>query len=215
MRINFFTSTNVSAITYCSKDNKFCGYGDPSTNKSEKGRRNDLEQAQQDIRDGMSIYDFADKHFSTYIRYQRGIRSYFNEIVHAEPRNFKSNVTVYWGPTGLGKTRKALHEAGSSVWFYGSDGWFDGYCGQESVIFDDFGGHEFKLTYLLKLLDRYPMHVRVKGSFVNWRPRRIFITSNTDPRLWYMASPHHQEALKRRLDTIEEFREEWTPDVDE
>lgn len=78
--------------------------------------------------------------------------------------------------------------------------WFDGYEGQENVLFDDFHGGVFKLPYLLKLLDRYPMRVPVKGGFVQWKPRRIFITSNIDPDLWFSnANREHVAALNRRF----------------
>lgn len=35
--------------------------------------------------------------------------------------------------------------------------WFDGYCGQEVVVFDDFRPWWCRFDYLLRLLDRYPM----------------------------------------------------------
>ena len=135
--------------------------------------------------------------------------------MQSKPRVFKTQVQVYWGRTGLGKTRKAFHQSKHNVWFYGSDGWFDGYCGQENVIFDDFGGHEFKLTYLLKLLDRYPMDVRIKGGFTCWCPRTIYITSNKNPSDWYSCLQVHKEALFRRFSEVIEFTEEWTPPLEE
>lgn len=171
--------------------------------------RTDLQQVHASIKAGMEIAELADRHFGTYLRYERSIKAYYS--LQAPLRNFKTEVYVYWGRTGLGKTRRAYYEAGYSTWFYGSDGWFDGYCGQCSVIFDDFGGHEFKLTYLLKLLDRYPMSVRVKGGFVNWSPRRVYITSNKDPNDWYSCLQVHKEALFRRFTEVVQFESEWVP----
>lgn len=195
------------AINYCKKDGVFHECGSPSRIK--QGSRTDLIQLRDDIKAGKSIADVADDHFGTFLRYEKSIRSYI--ALQAQVRNFKTEVYVYWGKTGLGKTRRAYYEAGHSTWFYGSDGWFDGYNGQCSVIFDDFGGHEFKLTYLLKLLDRYPMSVRVKGGFVNWSPRRIYITSNKDPDDWYSCLQVHKEALRRRFTEVIEFQSEWLP----
>lgn len=73
--------------------------------------------------------------------------------------------------------------------------------------FDDFGGSEFKLTYLLKLMDRYPMRVPVKGSFVNWVPKKIYITSNYSPKEWFPnAKDEHVKALFRRFKKVVRFR---------
>lgn len=173
------------------------------------GSRTDLQQVHEAIKAGMEINELADRYFGTYLRYERSLKAYYS--MQSRVRNFKTEVYVYWGRTGLGKTWRATVEAGPSCWYYGSDGWFDGYCGQQSAIFDDFGGHEFKLTYLLKLLDRYPMSVRIKGGFVNWAPLRVYITSNKNPRDWYNCLQVHQEALERRFTKVIEFTEHWVP----
>lgn len=115
---------------------------------------------------------------------------------------------VYWGRTGAGKTRSVYDNLPSldSLFVYAGSGWFDGYDGQPIVLFDDFGGHEFKISYLLKLLDRYPIRVPVKGGFVHWAPQEIYITSNIDPHNWYSnANPEHVRALLRRITLIHEF----------
>jgi len=103
---------------------------------------------------------------------------------------------------GVGKTRKVFDDE-TDIYMYPGQGWFDGYFGQDIVLFDDFSGSEFKITYLLKLLDRYPMSVPIKGAFVQWVPRKIYITSNLDPDSWYPgAHEEHRAALRRRLKTV-------------
>jgi len=145
----------------------------------------------------------ADEHFSSFIRFQRGIQSY--RFVKDQARDFPTEVHVYWGATGTGKTKKVFDE-NSDVWVHAEGMWFDGYEGQESVLFDDFHGGVFKLPYLLKLLDRYPMRVPIKGGFVQWKPRRIYITSNLDPKMWFMsAHTEHVAALERRFTTVTLF----------
>lgn len=125
--------------------------------------------------------------------------------MHSKKREWKSLVIVYWGNTGLGKTRSVIENA-TDLWIYPGSGWFDGYDGHAQALFDDFSGGEFKINYLLKLLDRYPMQVPIKGNFANWAPHEIYLTSNINPRHWFPnAHPEHVEALFRRLDFIYKF----------
>lgn len=72
----------------------------------------------------------------------------------------------------------------STFWSPGDFQWFDGYNEQPIVIIDDYRG-EYPVPMFLKLLDRYPMQVPIKGGFVNWSPKKIYITSNVEPRHWY------------------------------
>jgi hypothetical protein len=91
-------------------------------------------------------------------------------------------------------------------WVHNGDRWFDGYSGQLTVIFDDFDGKQVEFRFLLRLLDKYPMQVPVKGGFVNWVPRFVFITSNAYPDEWYPEVPvRDMEALKRRIEFTHHF----------
>lgn len=51
--------------------------------------------------------EIAEEHFGSFLKYQRGINAFRNVI--AEQRTWVSNVVVYWGKTGTGKTR-TVHE---------------------------------------------------------------------------------------------------------
>lgn len=192
--------TFEQAREYAAKDGLFEEYG---IKPQVQGSRSDLMTLQNDLRAGMKRKDIATKHFSNFIRYHRGIDAFISCV--SEPRDFETLVIVYWGSTGTGKTR-SVHENATDLWTYSADQWFDGYDGHQQVLFDDFAGSEFKIQFLLKLLDRYPMQVRVKGGFVNWRPREVYLTSNLDPNTWYGgANPMHQEALMRRISHIVHF----------
>lgn len=75
--------------------------------------------------------------------------------------------------------------------------WFDGYAGHEDCLFDDVD-HENKpsRSWFLRLFDRYAVSVPVKGGFVNWKPKRVIVTSN----FHYAELYHRDEAVKRRVD---------------
>lgn len=171
--------------------------------KSFAGKRNDLLDLKASLDAGASLAEVADEHFGSFVRYEKSIRSY--KRLKASPRDFVPEVYVLWGDTGTGKTRKA-YESAEKPYFHPGGSWFDGFEGQEVAIFDDFSGSCFPIAYLLKLLDRYPMSVPIKGGFVEWNPRKIFITSNMNPKDWYSkALPEHVKALERRFTHVEEF----------
>lgn len=190
----------ASSIEYCRKDGDFVEIG---TRPIRKGKRSDLDKIKELIDRGIPINQIATTHFRQWVRYARAFEQYANIV--GGSREGAPEVIIYWGPTGSGKTR-TVHERAPDVWIYpGSSNavWFDGYVAQPDVLFDEFDGSYFKITYLLRLLDRYRMQVPVKGGFRNWKPKRIFITSNIDPQQWYAnASDAHIAAFYRRVTSV-------------
>lgn len=189
------------ASDYCKKDGKYEEFG---RLPGGSGARVDVASAVKLVREGATKTDLLEGCPVLLARYPR----FFNELflTCGKSREWKTEVFVYYGETGVGKTRKAFEEAVGPYVHSGGE-WFDGYSGEPDVIFDDFGGSEFKLTYLLKLLDRYPMKVPVKGGFVNWIPYKIWITSNYPPKDWFPnAKDEHVRALLRRLTKVVRFR---------
>ena len=187
---------------YCKKDGSFQEFGSVPVGS---GRRSDLESLVTCIKAGATKRMLIDEHAGAYARAFK----FANEALmrFSKARDWMPRTYVYFGETGIGKTKKAFEEAEGVPYMHSGGQWFDGYDGEEDVIFDDFGGSEFKLTYLLKLLDRYPMRVPVKGGFVNWIPRRIWITSNYSPKEWYAnAKDEHVRAMFRRFGKVVRFR---------
>lgn len=116
------------------------------------------------------------------------------------PAGIERTVTVYWGRTGTGKSRRAWHEAGENA--YPKDPrskFWDGYRNHENVVMDEFRGG-IDISHLLRWFDRYPVVVEVKGSSVVLCAKNIWITSNIDPRQWYpLIDDETLAALMRRL----------------
>lgn len=186
--------------TYCSKEGKFWEHGVMLS----KGERSDIADVVDCFREGKTWEEVLETYPSQLARYPK----FFDRCAmqFSIKRDWVPEVYVYWGGTGCGKSRRAFSEA-QDPYVHSGGVWFDGYSGETDVIFDDFGGSEFKLTYLLKLLDRYPMRVPVKGSFVSWCPRKIWITSNYSPKDWYPnAKDEHVKALFRRITKSIQFR---------
>lgn len=111
--------------------------------------------------------------------------------------------SVFWGPTGTGKSRKAWDEAGMDAYSKSpSTKFWDGYRGQKHVVIDEFRG-DIGISHLLRWLDRYPVNVEIKGSAIPLRSERFWITSNLHPKEWYPTLDDVTvAALLRRLKVI-------------
>lgn len=119
----------------------------------------------------------------------------------------RRKVCLYVGSTGTGKT-KAAYEQYPDLYELPinskGDLWFDGYQGEDTVLFDEFKG-ALPLDALLKLLDPYYIRkVPIKCSFTWFNPKRIIVTSNFHPEKWYdyTGREEHQLALRRRFDEV-------------
>lgn len=190
--------TPEQAAAYCKKSASRIS-GPWEAGAMEQGKRNDLIACRDAILLGKRGRDLWDDNFTCMAKYHRAMDRYIS--LCSAPRSWKTQVHVYWGDAGAGKSRKAFEEAPGAYVHDGSQ-WFDGYQDHEDVIIDDYTG-SIQLDVFLKLLDRYPMQVPVKGGYVNWVPRRVFITSNLQPVEWYpKATGQQHAAIARRLDTV-------------
>lgn len=184
------------AIIYCKKEHDFIEKGE----KMRQGERKDLDVIREEIKEGVSELEIAERHFGKWVVYRRSFAAY-RELLRENDARVVPEVVVYWGPTGTGKTRKVYEEEkAQDIWTWGGDRWFDGYRGHPVALFDDFRG-ELKFGMLLRVLDRYPIRVPVKSNFTMFNPRRIYITSNVEPGEWYVMG-ESVAPLLRRLTTV-------------
>lgn len=122
---------------------------------------------------------------------------------YATPIAQERVVQVYWGPTGVGKSRRAWEQAGLDA--YPKDPntkFWDGYRGHANVVIDEFRGL-INISNLLRWFDRYPVLVEIKGSATVLSATSIFITSNIHPNDWYPELDElTKAALMRRLNVV-------------
>jgi len=183
--------TQEQAIKYCHKDGTFYSFGE----KGYQGKRNDLEQIKTDLDTGMQVSELADTHFSAWLRYRKGFDAYTQ--LKQEPRTWKTEVHVIWGPTGTGKTRQAF-EAGAVLVEFDKSGFAHNYNNEDIILWDDFDPDVLSRAKFLTLTDRYPTTVNVKNGTKVWNPKVIYITTNYNCRDWYGAC----KAVRRRLTSI-------------
>ncbi len=166
-----------------------------------QGTRSDLDEVRAKCIRGESMKDIMDAHFGTWIRYHRGIEKAVE--MYRKPRETFTEAICLWGPTGTGKSHYAATTYPNAFWVParspGSTAWFNGYDGQDTIVFDEFSHQHVPLDTLLRLCDRNPLQLPTKGGFVNVVATRVVITTNTDPATWYPDSGGRFLAVLRRI----------------
>lgn len=189
--------------TYCAKDEtRVAGPWTGGQGPAGQGRRTDITALRDAVLNGATDVDLFKTHTRSYLAYYNGIERI--RLALAKPRSEPTELYIILGPTGTGKTRFVAEKEPDLYWKQPGSQWWDGYHGQEAVILDDFYGwmapHE-----LLRLADRYPLMVQVKGSQVNFNSKRLYITSNKVPTHWWKEetmSKYDMSALWRRVTLV-------------
>lgn len=202
--------TEADNIAYCSKSaTRVAGpfsFGSPAA----PGKRNDFVVVRELIAEGKTVSQIIDVATS----YQSVRTAELIKKYKEKPRdpNHPPDVRWYHGKTGTGKTRAAVSEF-PDAWLSACDGqWFDGYDGHACAVIDDFRRGFTSWSSLLRLLDRYPYRVMVKGGSRQWVPSVIIITCPWAPQVLYDSrSSEDIEQLMRRITTVRLFGDEPTP----
>lgn len=181
-----------------------------------KGYRSDLADFMEDAKSGCSLKQLYEDHPDVCAK-ANAFANRYKAMVEKEqiPIWRPVKVIVYWGHTGMGKTRRCFHEGVFRVCSPGEDKklWFDGYEGEKFLLLDDFDGW-IPITQLLVLIDGYRVRTNVKGSHCWAAWNTVYITSNISPDEWYpQIAIGHRNALIRRLDEVHHVITEWVPDA--
>lgn len=168
-----------------------------STLEKKKTVSDKLQEIQTAMKNGKTEVDIAEEHFDLWVKYNNAFRRY--QLLLSQPRNFKTYVIVIWGPTGTGKSKWCTDQYPNAYWKPRSQ-WWDGYTGQDTVVLDEFYGW-IPFDTLLRLCDRYPLNVEVKGGTVNFNAKTIILTSNKIPSCWY-SNVYFNSFIRR----VEEWR---------
>lgn len=131
-----------------------------------------------------------------YVRQMKDVRNLF-----ATPRSHPTIGVLLTGPTGSGKSKIASIIAsyvGETSWLDPELQWFDQYHGEDLVVVDEFRGGS--TSRILKMIDRYPLQLPIKGSFVEWAPEMVIFTSNLTLReIFGSLDELTYKAIERRI----------------
>jgi len=215
--------TPTQAAEYCMKEEtRKAGtipkeFGERKADPAQ-GKRSDLEDVAKAVIAKKRVREVALEFPIQYIKYHRGIEKL--RAFQIEKRNKKPTVTVFVGPTGTGKSRKARELLPNAyVWGPEQKEWFDGYDGEDEVILEEFRG-QMPYGMLLRLTDRYACQVQMKGSMIQFCATKIAITSPEHPDQWYknLSENDLDAQIYRRITKIVELTnimEEESDDEDE
>ncbi len=168
---------------------------------------------------GRSDFEIATEAPEEYMRLHRGVAALRAAL--NQPRMRKTEVRIYWGPTGTGKT-KAVYDEFEPGEVYVKEPhtrWYSGYDGRrhKCILIDDFdptpdGATDTRVTHLLRLCDIYPIELQTKGGHVAIGDAVIIFTSNWDPYEWFAPGPNI-DAFFRRVTTIRHYAAlgSWQP----
>lgn len=193
--------TPIQNKTYCSKEG-----GTDFWEKGElpmQGARMDLLAIKRKLDEGTSTTELMQMDFESCSRHIKFFDRYVSSI--AQPRDFKTKVNWYWGPTGTGKSRLAALQAGDGAYWKNDTKWWCGYQSHENVIIDDMRAGHFTFNALLRLLDRYPLKVELKGATVEFVARTVWITCPYHPEKLYEEREDIAQLI-RRIDNVREFK---------
>jgi len=191
--------------TYCSKDGDFLEYGE----LPKQGKRNDLANLVKRVcTEGATMQTLIDggEHdvLATYCRNEKSITKLAGMVAGKRDASITPTVHWIWGQTGTGKSRWA-YENFPDAYRVSTDGngWWCGYAGEKVVVMDDYRANAFSYSMLLKILDRYPLKVKAKGTHHELLATHFVITSNKRPEAVYDKPGEAINQLMRRITKVE------------
>lgn len=221
----------IQARKYCLhldefKDKKLVNDGDiweyGTWEQPNPGARSDIRTFCTQLTEGKSIKEAALADPSTFVKYHGGLAK-FENMVNAKRRKWMTELFIYTGVPGSGKSHRAFEEAekflhdnniNEEVFYLKAPDklsdkfWVHGYEGEAAVIIDDFYG-TISIDVMKNLIDRYPHTVEVKNGSKPWLAKAVWITSNQGWKTWWgealLRNKHNEQAIQRRITKCEEM----------
>lgn len=144
---------------------------------------------------GATDLEIAQANFNIYVSKYSGLQRYRLLIAPKRQLDKPPEVIILAGSTGTGKSYWAQQHFPNAYW-KAKNLWFDNYQGEKEIIFDEFYGWlPFDLT--LRICDKYPLQVEIKGGSTQFLAETIIFTTNKDPKQWWKEC--YFDAFKRRV----------------
>ena len=190
---------------YISKEGKLTEFG----KKPAQGSRGDLKDVVDAIAAGKRTVDdliMEDPLF--FHEYGRTLMKAEDVALRKRVRTEMTRGVWYWGPTGVGKSHKAMEGFTPETHYIKplEDQWWDGYTGQGTVILNDYRG-QLKYSELLTLVDKWPHSVKRRGREpAPFLAHTVIVTSALPPHDVYGNVATGRDSisqLERRFQIVE------------
>jgi len=197
--------TPFEAWSYCAKDGQFEEWGDAPLEDEDPNDSWGL--ALRMLEEGGNVLDVL-RRWPGHIRSIGALERAKVAIENAETGVWRNlEVTYISGEPGCGKTRMVMENEGYGAVYRvrkGNNPW-DGYDGQEAVLFDEFRS-DFKLAAMLEWLDGYPVALPARYTDRIAKFTRVYIVSNWTLKEQYPtvqeSDPITWQALLRRIHQV-------------
>lgn len=176
-------------------------HGTYQQEEGRQGRRSDLTKACEMIKKGEPLSAVAADCSETFVRYHNGLIKLQATTAPLPPLERTVQVLVLWGPTGTGKTHRALtSHPDAYVACAGRDPW-GMYRGQKAVIFDEFDYRRWSIQDMNRYLDKWrcQLDARYNDRYAEWT--HVVICTNLDPFQFWPDEPNQnlRQAFFRRI----------------
>lgn len=224
-QLDMLRGTLQQARDYVRKEGRYKGTDKEDTNLKDtfeesglvpderQGQRNDLVALYDLIKDGKSNFEILEDNPNYMLQLDKVEQC--REILRYEQfKNVKRDLHVeYWyGAEGTGKTSGVFDLYGGYDKVYRvidvRNPW-DGYKGQDIVLFDDFRDTMFDITVLLRWLDVYPLELPCRYNNKYACFSKVYFTSNVpfDKLYWHVQKYENAtwRAFCRRFHCVKKF----------
>lgn len=223
--IDFVRGTARDCRDYIRKEGKHKGTDKEDTNLANtfeesgevpverQGQRSDLIELYDMVKSGASDYEILEANPELLVHIDRIERT--RQIIRGEEfkNRFRELQVEYWfGATGEGKTRTVMEHYGyGNVYRVTNYRYpFDGYRGQDVIVFEEFYD-SIRIQEMLTYLDGYPLELPCRYNNKTACYTKAYILSNVPFGEQYRDTAREQpetfEAFRRRIHCIKEFSE--------
>lgn len=176
-----------------------------------KGKRTDLDMLYDMIKDGRSNYEILEenpKYMLKLDKIDKARKVYLEEQYKNTWRNVE--VTYIWGTSGAGKSRGVKEKYGYSSVYTVTDYAhpFDGYAGQDVVLFEEFRS-SLNISDMLQWLDGYPVDLPCRYANKVACFTKVYFCTNIDLHEQYrnvqQDYPETWAAFLRRINFVQVY----------
>ena len=196
--------SNDQAIAYCKKEESFCPFDGFVRYEfgvcSKQGGRSDVTELKELVVQKGGLKRIAEEHPEAFLRYSRLEK--WGDLLRPERENKPRQVIVYYGAPGTGKSRIAYRDFGDDMYTPAQNNSaalsFETYDQQSCILIDDFVPGNLGAGALKTMTDRYPNKLPGRNVSPANMADTVIITSNIDPKEWFVKDPTFYPALVRR-----------------
>lgn len=199
--------TYLDNIRYCTKENSRAPDTEPWEygTRPSQGKRTDWDSVLTDLRAGQTAGQviLERPHLAPMMR---GVEALAAELKPAPPAVRSVQAFYLFGASGVGKSHRAhtmFPDAYCITGRYYEGKSFDGYNMEETLILDEWKDHEWPMTLMNALLDKWKLTLqcRYKNKQAYWT--RVLVLSNQNQDMVYYGDPHRATFWRRFAQVIE------------